>query len=151
MKAPRELRLNRVNLKLTDDEHLKMRTLMESYHYQSVSRFWRDLLAGKPLVRRRDAADCPAGSLADAMNRLTAQVTVIGRRYNHLVSRLDELSRQTRPDGSPVIGDGIVSGTLGMLRTQTEKLRDEVALCIDMVGRLSGRGTGGSQPGDSSR
>lgn len=133
----KEPKTRRVNIKLTESEYTKMLTLMEVYHYQSISRFWRDLLEGKPLVKSRKIESVSNQKFLDAMNRLTAQITIIGRNYNQAVARLEGLARGTRKDGSPVISESVVAAFVGSLKTQTEKLRDEVAVCIDMVDRMT--------------
>lgn len=137
MKALKDIKTRRVNFKLTEAEYTKMCTLMEVYHYQTVSRFLRDLLAGKPLVKSRKIESISDQKFLDAMNRLTAQITIIGRNYNQAVARLEGLARRTRKDGSPVINESVVAAFVGSLKTQTEKLRDEVAVCIDMVDRMT--------------
>lgn len=137
MRGVKELRTRRINLKITEAEYTKMETLMRVYHYQSISRFWRDLLEGKPLVKTRRVTRLSDDKLIDAMNRLTGQITIIGRNYNQAVARMEGLSRQRRADGSPVVSDAVAAAFLGTLKSQTEKLRDEVAVCIDMVERLS--------------
>lgn len=137
MKSHKEIKTRRVNFKITETEYTKMCTLMEVYHYQTVSRFLRDLLAGKPLVKSRKIESVSDQKFLDAMNRLTAQITIIGRNYNQAVARLEGLARRTRKDGSPVINESVVAAFVGSLKTQTEKLRDEVAVCIDMVDRMT--------------
>lgn len=148
MGRTKEPKTRRVNIKLTESEYTKMLALMEIYHYQSISRFWRDLLDGKPLVKSRKIESVSDQKFLDAMNRLTAQITIIGRNYNQAVARLEGIAKGTRKDGSPLINESVVAAFVGSLQTQTEKLRDEVAVCIDMVDRMT---KSNMNPGDSGK
>lgn len=133
----RELKTHRVNLKLTDSDYSRMRTLMDAYGYRSVSIFWRDLLNGRRLTSRRRVDRLTERSFFEAMNRMTAQVAAVGRNYNQVVSRIEALSAMRRPDGSPVIGEAALSRSIDMLQRNTVMLRDEVAVCIEMVDRYT--------------
>lgn len=144
----RELKTHRVNLKLNDSDYNRMCSLMEAYEYRSVSVFWRDLLNGKRLVSRRRVDRLTERNFFEAMNKMTAQIAAIGRNYNQVVSRIEAVSSMRRADGAPVISEAVVSRSMDMLQRHTEMLRDEVAVCIEMVDRYTKELEGTAVPDD---
>lgn len=137
MRQKRELKTHRVNLKLSDSDYARMQALMDVYGYRSVSIFWRDLLNGKRFFSRRRVEKLTQKNYFDAMNRMTAQISLIGASYNQVVSHLEALSEAGSSDSPPRRGDAAVVKGVDGLQRLTQKLRDEVAVCIEMVDRYT--------------
>ena len=124
-----------VKIRFSPDEMLRVRTLMDSYGYRTVSSFFRDLVVRKRFSDKRAEPYIDDKVLREKMNLLIYQVNKIGVNYNQVAATWQKQARQVRPDGSPYMNTRSVEGKLTELMRLTEGLRDEFAVSIDYIKR----------------
>lgn len=128
-------RTRTVKVRLTDDEFFRMKALMDTAGYPTVSCFLRDIITRKRLPDRRSAAVIDDSVLRERLNRLVYEVNKIGVNYNQVVSTYQRQAKQTRPDGSPYLNTRLLDEKVTALMRSTEGLRDEFAVILDIVKR----------------
>ena len=128
-------RTRTVKVRLTDDEFFRMKALMDTAGYPTVSCFLRDIIIRKRLPDRRSAAVIDDSVLRERLNRLVYEVNKIGVNYNQVVSTYQRQAKQTRPDGSPYLNTRLLDEKVTALMRSTEGLRDEFAVILDIVKR----------------
>lgn len=128
-------RTRTVKVRLTDDEFFRMKALMDTAGYPTVSCFLRDIITRKRLPDRRSAAIIDDSVLRERLNRLVYEVNKIGVNYNQVVSTYQRQAKQTRPDGSPYLNTRLLDEKVTALMRSTEGLRDEFAVILDIVKR----------------
>lgn len=128
-------RTRTVKVRLTDDEFFRMKALMDTAGYPTVSCFLRDIITRKRLPERRSAAVIDDSVLRERLNRLVYEVNKIGVNYNQVVSTYQRQAKQTRPDGSPYLNTRLLDEKVTALMRSTEGLRDEFAVILDIVKR----------------
>lgn len=128
-------RTRTVKVRLTDDEFFRMKALMDTAGYPTISCFLRDIITRKRLPERRSAAVIDDSVLRERLNRLVYEVNKIGVNYNQVVSTYQRQAKQTRPDGSPYLNTRLLDEKVTALMRSTEGLRDEFAVILDIVKR----------------
>ena len=128
-------RTRTVKVRLTDDEFFRMKALMDTAGYPTISCFLRDIITRKRLPDRRSAAVIDDSVLRERLNRLVYEVNKIGVNYNQVVSTYQRQAKQTRPDGSPYLNTRLLDEKVTALMRSTEGLRDEFAVILDIVKR----------------
>lgn len=122
--------------RITETQKVKLDEMIQEFGYDNPSRLFRDFIDGKQM--RRGAykkTHTTDEGLRQAINDQTQNIKKIGVNYNQAVRLLNELSKQKRPDGSPVIDETKVSWILQKLAGYTDNLRDEVAINIEVMSR----------------
>ena len=124
-----------VKVRLTEDEYSRMRSIMETGGYPTVSCYLREIITKKRLPGRREKTVVDDALLREKMNALIYQVNRIGVNYNQFVATCQRQSGQIRPDGTPYLNTRILSDRVTALMRCTEGLRDEFAVLLDTVKR----------------
>jgi len=124
-----------VKVRLTEDEFSRMRTLMDTGGYPTVSCYLREVITRKRLPVRKGMDSVSEGLLREKMNALVYQVNKIGVNYNQVVALYQRQSRQVRPDGTPYLNTRILNERVTALMRCTEGLRDEFAVILDIIKR----------------
>ena len=124
-----------VKVRLTEDEYSRMRSIMETGGYPTVSCYLREIITKKRLPGRRAKTVVDDALLREKMNVLIYQVNKIGVNYNQFVATYQRQSRQVRPDGTPYLNTRLLNERVTALMRCTEGLRDEFAVLLDIVKR----------------
>lgn len=124
-----------VKVRLTEDEYSRMRSIMETGGYPTVSCYLREIITKKRLSGRREKTVVDDALLREKMNVLIYQVNKIGVNYNQFVATYQRQSRQVRPDGTPYLNTRLLNERVTALMRCTEGLRDEFAVLLDIVKR----------------
>ena len=124
-----------VKVRLTEGEYSRMRALMETGGYPTVSCYLREVITKRRLPGRRDRGPVDDALLREKMNALIYQVNRIGVNYNQFVAAYQRQSRQLRPDGTPFLNTRLVNDRVTALMRCTEGLRDEFAVILDVIKR----------------
>ena len=124
-----------VKVRLTAGEYSRMRALMETGGYPTVSCYLREVITKRRLPGRRDRGAVDDALLREKMNALIYQVNRIGVNYNQFVAAYQRQSRQLRPDGTPFLNTRLVNDRVTALMRCTEGLRDEFAVILDVIKR----------------
>lgn len=124
-----------VKVRLTEEEFSRMRSIMETGGYPTVSCFLREIITKKRLPGRRDVSAVDDVLLREKMNALIYQVNRIGVNYNQFVATYQRQSKQVRPDGSPYVNTRMLDDKVTALMRCTEGLRDEFAVILDIIKR----------------
>lgn len=128
-------RTHTVKVRLTEEEFSRMRSIMETGGYPTVSCFLREIITKKRLPGRRDVTAVDDVLLREKMNALIYQVNRIGVNYNQFVATYQRQSKQVRPDGSPYVNTRMLDDKVTALMRCTEGLRDEFAVILDIIKR----------------
>ena len=128
-------RTRTVKVRLTEEEFSRMRSIMETGGYPTVSCFLREIITKKRLPGRRDVTAVDDALLREKMNALIYQVNRIGINYNQFVATYQRQSKQVRPDGSPYVNTRMLDDKVTALMRCTEGLRDEFAVILDIIKR----------------
>lgn len=127
-----------VQVRLTPEEMVRLKALMEMWGYAKTSCFLRDLLLQKRMPYRSEVARVSDRELRDRVNALIFQVNRIGVNYNQVVAIWQKQSRQTRRDGTPYYDTQAIETRLEKLMSMTENLRDEFAVILDVIKKYTG-------------
>ncbi len=137
VEVPGQPRRRFVTVRLTGEEYQKLEVLKTRYNYSSTSAFLRDLLFKKRIDSKKIVVRLTDKTLRDKINSITFQIKKIGTNYNQVVTLYHTQAKMTRPDGTPWLNTRRLDSSLERLMVMTEKLRDELAVLIDVVERFT--------------
>ena len=115
-----------VSLRITEEEHIRMKSLMALMGYRNVSMFIRDQIL-KSRVQRRNLRRTEA-NISRQLEQLTAEVKRIGVNYNQRVKTLNRLANVKDRRGNAIVNARDIEHDMqemkrmmdGMVKTFTE-------------------------------
>ena len=120
-----------VSLRITEEEHIRMKSLMALMGYRNVSMFIRDqILKGR--VVRRNLSKTEA-NLSRQIEQVHADIKRIGINYNQMVRAVNTLAKLRDKRGNAVITSSAIDGNLSDMRLLMEALLDRVLLLAHEV------------------
>lgn len=122
----------RITSRFSAADYEKIKRLMDSYGYRSMSAFMRDCCLRKKLSPRKVNVTVTDEVLRSRMDQMIYQIRKIGTNYNSVVSTYMRQAKLTKADGTPLIAGYQVEKNMEKLMVMTESLRDEVAVIIDI-------------------
>lgn len=126
-------------VRFSDEELMKVQVLMEKNGYKSFSSFVRDLLFKKRIVSKREVVNVTDTIIRDKLNEMIYQVGKIGSNYNQHVATFQRIVKSLASSGNVSGGIRVAEEKTERLMHLTEKLRDEVAVMIDIFDKSSKR------------
>lgn len=114
-----------ITFRLTEEEAIRLRSLMTLMGYRNRSTFLREqLLRGR--VQRRNLRRTDA-NLSRQIEQLHAEIKRIGVNYNQVVKAVNTLSRLRDKRGNAVVSAAAVDGSLTDMKMMMEALLSKVA------------------------
>ena len=127
-----EPRDRRITVRFTEKEYIQLRQQMDNVDCLSAAKYLRARALNQTIQIRRDIRYSDR-ELRNQINRFSATVARIGVDYNQATKLLNSLSRQQRPDGSPVVNARAVNYYLAKIYTMTRNLCSSVNKLIDYI------------------
>ena len=115
-----------IGFRLTDDEYIRLKSLMNMMGYRCVSLFIRDQLL-KTRVQRRNLRRTEA-NLSRQLEQLTTEVKRIGVNYNQVVKALNTLAKLRDSRGNAVVTSTAINGNLTDMKLLMESLLTKVMM-----------------------
>ena len=114
-----------ITFRLTEEEAIRLRSLMTLMGYRNRSTFLREqLLRGR--VQRRNLRRTDA-NLSRQIEQLHAEIKRIGVNYNQVVKAVNTLSKLRDKRGNAVVSASAVDGSLTDMKMMMETLLSKVA------------------------
>ena len=124
-----------VSLRLTEEEHIRMKSLMAMMGYRNVSLFIREQILGTR-VQRRNLSKTEA-NLSRQIEQVHTEIKRIGINYNQVVRAVNTLAKLRDKRGNAVITATTIDGNLSDMRVLMETLLDRVLLLSHEVKLLN--------------
>ena len=126
-----------MSLRLTEEEHIRMKSLMAMMGYRNVSLFIREQILGTR-VQRRNLSKTEA-NLSRQIEQVHTEIKRIGINYNQVVRAVNTLAKLRDKRGNAVITATTIDGNLSDMRVLMETLLDRVLLLSHEVKLLNER------------
>ena len=117
-----------IGFRITEEENIKLRSLMSMMGYRNVSLFIRDQVL-KSRVQRRNLRRTEA-NISRQLEQLTAEVKRIGVNYNQVVKALNTLAKLRDGRGHAVVTATAIDGNL----TDMKLLMESILTKVMMIG-----------------
>ena len=124
-----------MSLRLTEEEHIRMKSLMAMMGYRNVSLFIREQILGTR-VQRRNLSKTEA-NLSRQIEQVHTEIRRIGINYNQVVRAVNTLAKLRDKRGNAVITATTIDGNLSDMRVLMETLLDRVLLLSHEVKLLN--------------
>lgn len=124
-----------MSLRLTEEEHIRMKSLMAMMGYRNVSLFIREQILGTR-VQRRNLSKTEA-NLSRQIEQVHTEIKRIGINYNQVVRAVNTLAKLRDKRGNAVITATTIDGNLSDMRVLMETLLDRVLLLSHEVKLLN--------------
>ena len=131
MKKKMEKKTVHLSLRITEDEAIKMKHLMNMMGYRSMSLFIRDQLF-RSRVQRRNLRKTEA-NLTRQIEQVRMEIKRIGVNYNQVVRSMNTLSKLRDRHGNSVVSAAAIDGNLTDMKKMMEALLQKVALIENEV------------------
>ena len=115
-----------IGLRITEEEHIKLKSLMFMMGYRCISLFIRDQLL-KTRVQRRNLRRTEA-NLSRQIEQLTTEIKRIGVNYNQVVKALNTLAKLRDGRGNAVVTATAIDGNLTDMKLLMESLLTKVMM-----------------------
>ena len=119
-----------IGFRLTDDEYIRLKSLMSMMGYRCVSLFIRDQLL-KTRVQRRNLRRTEAN-----LSRQLEQVKRIGVNYNQVVKALNTLAKLRDSRGNAVVTSTAINGNLTDMKLLMESLLTKVMMIGEEINNV---------------
>jgi archaellum component FlaC len=123
-----------IGIRLTDDEYIRLKSLMSMMGYRCVSLFIRDQLL-KTRVQRRNLRRTEA-NLSRQLEQLTTEVKRIGVNYNQVVKALNTLAKLRDSRGNAVVTSTAINGNLTDMKLLMESLLTKVMMIGEEINNV---------------
>ena len=123
-----------IGFRLTDDEYIRLKSLMNMMGYRCVSLFIRDQLL-KTRVQRRNLRRTEA-NLSRQLEQLTTEVKRIGVNYNQVVKALNTLAKLRDSRGNAVVTSTAINGNLTDMKLLMESLLTKVMMIGEEINNV---------------
>ena len=134
MKKKMEKKKVFIGFRLTDDEYIRLKSLMNMMGYRCVSLFIRDQLL-KTRVQRRNLRRTEA-NLSRQLEQLTTEVKRIGVNYNQVVKALNTLAKLRDSRGNAVVTSTAINGNLTDMKLLMESLLTRVMMIGEEINNV---------------
>lgn len=124
-----------MSLRLTEEEHIRIKSLMAMMGYRNVSLFIREQILGTR-VQRRNLSKTEA-NLSRQIEQVHTEIKRIGINYNQVVRAVNTLAKLRDKRGNAVITATTIDGNLSDMRVLMETLLDRVLLLSHEVKLLN--------------
>ena len=115
-----------IGFRITEEENIKLKSLMSMMGYRNVSLFIRDQLM-KTRVQRRNLRRTEA-NLSRQIEQLTTEIKRIGVNYNQVVKALNTLAKLRDGRGNAVVTATAIDGNLTDMKLLMESLLTKVMM-----------------------
>lgn len=115
-----------IGFRITEEENIKLKSLMSMMGYRNVSLFIRDQLL-KTRVQRRNLRRTEA-NLSRQIEQLTTEIKRIGVNYNQVVKALNTLAKLRDGRGNAVVTATAIDGNLTDMKLLMESLLTKVMM-----------------------
>ena len=134
MKKKMEKKKVFIGFRLTDDEYIRLKSLMNMMGYRCVSLCIRDQLL-KTRVQRRNLRRTEA-NLSRQLEQLTTEVKRIGVNYNQVVKALNTLAKLRDSRGNAVVTSTAINGNLTDMKLLMESLLTRVMMIGEEINNV---------------
>ena len=134
MKKKMEKKKVFIGFRLTDDEYIRLKSLMSMMGYRRVSLFIRDQLL-KTRVQRRNLRRTEA-NLSRQLEQLTTEVKRIGVNYNQVVKALNTLAKLRDSRGNAIVTSTAINGNLTDMKLLMESLLTKVMMIGEEINNV---------------
>ena len=131
MKKKMEKKKVFIGFRLTDDEYIRLKSLMNMMGYRCVSLFIRDQLL-KTRVQRRNLRRTEA-NLSRQLEQLTTEVKRIGVNYNQRVKALNTLARLRDKNGRVIVNAGDIDHDMMQMKRMMDGMVQKVNLIYEQI------------------
>lgn len=115
-----------IGFRITEEENIKLKSLMSMMGYRCISLFIRDQLL-KTRVQRRNLRRTEA-NLSRQIEQLTTEIKRIGVNYNQAVKALNTLAKLRDGRGNAVVTATAIDGNLTDMKLLMESLLTKVMM-----------------------
>ena len=123
-----------IGFRLTDDEYIRLKSLMSMMGYRCVLLFIRDQLL-KTRVQRRNLRRTEA-NLSRQLEQLTTEVKRIGVNYNQVVKALNTLAKLRDSRGNAIVTSTAINGNLTDMKLLMESLLTKVMMIGEEINNV---------------